>query len=69
LHAPDVSATSNTTTSEAVGDQAATRTGITGVASPEDSGSALVLGDCPMSMATGLEILRRRIARSGMGGK
>ena len=69
LHAPEVSATSNPTTSAAAGDQATTRPSITGAASPEESGSVLVLRGCPMSMATGLQILRRRGAGGGMGGK
>lgn len=69
LHAPEVSATSNPTTSAAAGDQATTRPCITGAASPEESGSVLVLRGCPMSMATGLQILRRRDAGGGMDGK
>jgi hypothetical protein len=67
LPAPDVSATSRTTTNAAAGDQASTRQRTTGARRPEQSGVSLVLGSRPMSKATGTRILRRRSVRGGMG--
>ncbi len=66
LHAPETSATRNTTASTAAGDQASTCTFAASAASPE-SYVPVALGVRAMSKATGRQILCARSAVGGMG--